>query len=295
MQHITNNWNKPGEFVTLVSFEWGGRQMHRNIYTSRSHLEVVRGRMMPNRHVDELWQKYHGDDQIVGGPHGSIGHGLIFEKHDPDVERFIEIYSMWGASDFLDSPLSLLQSPVAASWSNPNVLSANQVLQTGARLGFTGGGDCHEARAGFSCEDPDGQGSTPHSFSRHLPFRCGMTAALMPELNRQALIRALRERMTYATTGARILLEFSIGELQMGEIGDAEDVICRGNLHAVSPFAFVEIIRSGEVVCHQECDGLDYGFEWEDPEAWDGERYYYLHVVQKDGQEAWSSPIWVNR
>ncbi|MFO8037577.1 MAG: DUF3604 domain-containing protein, partial [Anaerolineales bacterium] len=288
MQDITNSWNQPGRFVTLIAFEWGGKQMHRNVYTSRSSLEMVRGKMMPNSQVSELWIRYRGDDQIVGGPHGSIGHGLLFELHDPAVERFIEVYSMWGASDFLDSPLSLMENPAAENWNNPNAVSVNTVLQSGAKLGFTGGGDCHEARAGFSCEDPNGQGVTPHSFSKHLAFRCGMTAVIAKKLIRRDIIKALRQRNTYATTGARIILDFKIGDLSMGEIGNPDRVDCYMKVHAVYPLALVEIIRSGDVIFRRECAELDFENYWTDQDKLEGEQYYYLHIVQQDGQEAWT-------
>jgi hypothetical protein len=36
-------------------------------------------------------------------------------------------------------------------------------------------------------------------------------------------------------------------------------------------------------------------FGWEDPAPLKGEKasYYYVRIVQKDGQMAWGSPIWV--
>ena len=288
MQDVTNRWNEPGRFVTLNGYEWAGKQVHRNIYTARDRLALFRGMYEPTSHLDAVWPAFHGDDQVVAGPHGSLAHGLVWEHHDPTVQRFAEIYSMWGASDRRDNPLV----PDFAR-ENPRGLSVNELLRRGARLGFTGGGDCHEGHAGFSSEDPDGQGQTPHTFAAVLYYRCGMTAATMLRLDRAELVAALRERRTYATTGARMLLQFSVSGQGMGGIAVTLSATCRGVVNAVDPIRRIEVLRDGDVVWADHPRGLDASFEWDDPRPLHGEHYYYLHVVQEDGQQAWSSPVWV--
>ncbi|QHI69395.1 CehA/McbA family metallohydrolase [Tichowtungia aerotolerans] len=288
MQDVTNRQNEKGRFVTLVGYEWAGRQVHRNVYTSRERLQLFRGMYGPQRNLNTVWNHFHGDREVVGGPHGGLAHGLKWDLHDPDVERFIEIYSMWGASDIRDNPLI----PNFAK-TNPNGLSANDLLQQGAKLGFTGGGDCHEAHPGFSSEDPNRQGQTPHAFAAVLLYRCGLTAAVMPELSRKAMIHALRERKTYATTGARMLLDFNVSGIPMGSEGSADIIRCQATVHAQDALQTVEIIRNGETVWKQDAAEFDTEIEWEDPAAPARESYFYLHVIQKDGQQAWSSPVWI--
>ncbi len=287
MQDVTNAWNQPGRFVTLVAYEWEGRERDRTVLTSHSRLPIMRGNYPPTRGLDVVWGRFHGDEQVVGGPHATLEHNPLWEHHDPDVQRFAEIYSMWGASDLHDSPL-------APRWLKPDQgVTVNDLLQRGARLGFTGGGDCHEGHVGFSPEDPERQGTIPHTFSAVICYRCGLTAALMPALDRVHLLRAIRDRRTYATTGARILLEFSVGGLAMGDEGVATDAECRATVHAEAPLRTLEIVKDGYVAWSEECSGLDAALEWRDPEPPVQEHYYYLHVVQEDGQMAWSSPIWV--
>lgn len=290
MQDITNRQNDEGRFMTLIGYEWAGRQVHRNIYTSRDRLQLFRGMYEPQCNLDTVWSYFHGDPDVVGGPHGGLAHGLKWDLHDPDVERFIEIYSMWGASDTRDNPLT----PDFAK-TNPTGLSANDLLQNGAKLGFTGGGDCHEAHPGFSSEDPERQGRIPHAFAAVLLYRCGLTAAVMPELTRKAMIHALRERQTYATTGARILLDFSVSGVPMGGEGSVKEIRCRAAIHAQNALQTVEIIRDGEAVWKQGFSELDTQIEWEDPAFPAGESYYYLHIIQQDGQQAWSSPVWITK
>jgi hypothetical protein len=120
-----------------------------------------------------------------------------------------------------------------------------------------------------------------------------MTAAVARRLERPSLLAALRERSTYATTGARILLEFTAAGLPMGAVGQGDEVVCCGAVHGEGPLALLEIVKDGKVAWHCECDDLDATIRWRDPAPPCKEHYYYLHVVQADGQMAWSSPIWI--
>ena len=292
MQDVTNAWNQPGRFVTLVGYETEGKQRDRNVYTSRSRLKLFRGRYPPTSSLDVVWGHFHGDEEVVGGVHALLAHGVSWEHwqhHDPAVERFLEIYSMWGANDFRDGPLvpDWLDEWIAQGLIKPP-MSANELLQKGVKLGFTGGGDCHQGHCGFVSETPDGQ-----VFNAYFNFRCGMTAAVMPCLDRTSLVQALRNRQTYATTGARILLDFTASGLAMGSIGSAREVECHAEVHGVEPLTRLEIIKDGRIAWSEELDELDVEIHWHDPEPTREEHYYYLHVVQADGHRAWSSPIWI--
>ena len=287
MQDVTNEWQQDGRFVTLVGYEWSGRQNDRNIFTSRGQLALFRGMYPPTSALKTVWNSFHGDAEVVGGVHAPLAHGVGWEQHDPAVERVVEIYSMWGANDDRANPLMRegdRQSPG---------MSAHELLLSGAKLGFTGGGDCHDGRVGFTAEALGGQGTAPQSLYAPLWFHCGLTAALLPDLTRRSLLHALRERATYATTGARLLLDFAIGELPMGAVGQVEQVICRFAVHGTTPLARVEIIRDGQQVWYAQPDALDCTHAWADPNPLAGEHWYYLRVTQADGEMAWSSPIWV--
>jgi hypothetical protein len=143
MQDVTNSWNQPGSFVTLVGYETEGKQRDRNVYTSRSRLKLFRGRYPPTSSLDVVWGHFHGDENVVGGVHALLAHGVAWEHwqhHDPSVERFLEIYSMWGANDFRDGPLvpDWLDEWIAQGIIKPP-MTANELLKKGAKLGFTGG------------------------------------------------------------------------------------------------------------------------------------------------------------
>ena len=176
-------------------------------------------------------------------------------------------------------------------WGNFEEL-AFSILGKGAKIGFTGGGDCHEGRCGFSVEDPEGQGKTPHTFAPGLKYRCGLTAALLPSLTRAELLQALRHRRTYATTGARILLDFSISGTPMGrDLRTESPPAIAATIHACAPVAAVDVIKNGAVVHSRRDLPQDCSLSWQDPSGDPG--WYVLRVTQTDGAKAWSSPIWV--
>ena len=285
MQDTINACNERGRFVTLIGYEWAGQHGHRCIYARGRRLELLRGMCEATSSLDTFYEHFRGNGDVVAGPHHT-GAGGWMAHHDPEIERFIEIYSMWGASDRIGAP----KAPVTAG---PSALPADRWLNAGAMLGFTGGGDCHEGRSGWSCEDPDGQGSSLHTFARALQYRSGLTAALMEELRRRELLTALRERRTYATTGARILLEFQVSGVAMGGEGPAKRARVRATVHGVTELARLEVICGGEVVHSEDVDGLDARLKWTDPNPVAERQWYYLHVIQRDGHEAWSSPVWV--
>jgi len=118
---------------------------------------------------------------------------------------------------------------------------------------------------------------------------------VIPELTRKELLAALREHRTYATTGPRILVDFAVSGTPMGV--HATEPVSQprivGAVYAVSDLARLEVIRDGEVVFTQEGGGRDAAVDWIDDAPGVGEHWYLLRSVQRDGEMAWTSPVWV--
>jgi len=207
----------------------------------------------------------------VVGPH--VAHGRYSSEYKSDVQRFYELYSLWGHFEKV----------------------AYDFLNKGAIIGVTGGGDDHEAHGGFGPEDPDGQGKTFHSFAHVGLWKGGLTAALMPRLGRKELVQALRERQTYATTGPRILVDFSVSGVPMGGEGKAgrNGPTVAATVHGTSKIARVEVIRDGQIAQSIQGDGPDLTVKWSDGAAQRGHHWYLLKVIQQDQEMAWTSPVWI--
>ena len=116
------------------------------------------------------------------------------------------------------------------------------------------------------------------------------------QLSRESIFRALYERRTYATSGARIRLSFHVADQPMGcevRADDAPEITI--DVVGTAPIERIVIKRNCRTVHVHEPDGQSAKLTWRDPDFDAGEPcLYYVHVIQADGEEAISSPVWVN-
>ena len=123
-----------------------------------------------------------------------------------------------------------------------------------------------------------------------------LIAVQAEQLTRESIFRALYDRRVYATSGARILLDFRVAGQTMGsEIrADAAPQIAI-EVVGTEPIERIEIKRDCAIVHIHEPDGELARFTWSDPDFDAGQPcFYYVRIVQTDGEEAISSPVWVN-
>jgi hypothetical protein len=146
---------------------------------------------------------------------------------------------------------------------------------------------------------------------------------LAEELDRGPVFEAVRRRRVYATTGDRIVLELTANGSPMGEEIEAQgEVSLKVRVEGTAPVDRVEIVKDlvdtfAAVRIEQDPAGAAGVFMLYDPAVPEGgerlaledmsrlrfamrdrgaagrEHSYYLRVTQADGQQAWSSPIWV--
>ena len=135
------------------------------------------------------------------------------------------------------------------------------------------------------------QASSDH-ISTHVSYCC----VVAEDFSRKGLIDAIKKRHTYAATD-NIVMDVRMGALgMMGDEVNTDkpglDVVVLGT----GPIDRVDVIRDGEVV-HSEApkDAAAARFHWDDPKPKNGTKasYYYVRMLQKNGQSAWASPIWV--
>ena len=60
-----------------------------------------------------------------------------------------------------------------------------------------------------------------------------------------------------------------------------------------APIERLELIGNGRILLARRPGGAADRFSYRDRNVPPGGRYYYLRIVQVNGQLAWSSPIWV--
>jgi hypothetical protein len=150
-------------------------------------------------------------------------------------------------------------------------------LNKGGRTGFVGSTDTHEGKP------------------------AAKTAVLARELTRPAIFEALRQRRNYAVFNARIVLDFKIDGHFMGEEIEIEGKPRIAlDVHGTDKIEEVIIVRDGAVLHSLRPGTQNVQAEYVD-EAFGGNSYYYVRVIQADKDEhgnrshAWSSPIWVKK
>ena len=154
---------------------------------------------------------------------------------------------------------------------NPMTVQAHYGLSRGHHMGFIGSSDHLATRTSYACVWSAKGGEEP-------------------------IFRAMQARRTYGAT-AKMRLVFRAGEHWMGE---------RVDVAAMPEFAYevdgefgaeldrIDVVRDGEVVRTIEGEGGnrmagtfrlegDFG-----PKTW-----VYIHALQRNGEQAWSSPIWL--
>jgi hypothetical protein len=274
----TNKYNQPGKFATIIGYEWGGRPGHRNVYFRGNKAPLYLGFEEKSNSLDKLWELLDGGDVLTIPHHSKYCTPTDWTLRNDKMQRLVEICSQWGISESGGSH------------------SVQHALSKGHRLGFIGGTDTHFGQPGHGA----------HGVNEGR----GLAAVYAHKLTREAIFDALRERHCYATTGDRILLEFKLNSLIMGQEADYSgeyrvreiSVKAEGTTRITN----AEIIRNNEVVYSHSGKGLSVNFDWEDKEpleniafkpSYDGDApfiYYYCRLTQENQQMAWSSPVWIN-
>jgi len=286
---VANDFNKDGRFVTLLGLEWTSRRFgHRNIYYPNACGPILRstpGYESELTKIYEIAREYgalvipHHSANRVMGVDWSLG-------HDPEVERLVEIYSIWGNSERPASagnprPIRTQQGEKAGQ----HVIDA---LKRGYQFGFIGGGDIHDGRPGDELHSLQ-----PEPSQYRLLYRQGIMGVWARGLSRKSVFDALWNRSCYATTNVRVFLDFRVCGAFMGQ-----QVRCDGvrpiYIRAASEVSIsrVEIVRNG--LDWRSCSPGQREFLWELEDTDKSPTWYYTRITRSDGEMAWSSPVWVN-
>lgn len=183
-------------------------------------------------------------------------------------------------------------------WRNNYQNSVRSALARGYRLGIVASGDSHDGRSGNSDWMRVRKG-----------YRNGLVAVYAPELTREAVFDGLWDRRCYGTSGPRILLDFALNQARMGQELDTDsDRSCRRiqvDVAGTAPLREIAVVRNGRAAYIRREKEEQAAFEWIDQEefaeisleGYDGRPfvYYYIRILQEDGEMVWSSPIWVTK
>lgn len=123
----------------------------------------------------------------------------------------------------------------------------------------------------------------------------GKACVFAPELTREAILAAVRARHCYGTTAAKIFLDVRVNGRLMGEkIAEpaGKSVTVEVRTRCPADIDRVEICRNNRFIYTKRADGRQCELTFVDREPLPGRSYYYVRVIQKDEEIAWSSPVW---
>lgn len=288
IQQATREYNTVDKYVTLLGYEVSlnaAKPLYgdKNIYYP--------GDTGPLLRATDIWRTEYADLNDYTETWKQAGAMMILHQHaggsdtyyDPDLVRLAEIYSIWGDSEAAEGSRPLIP---AQQRSYTGMLAAD-LLEKGWQLGFMASSDDHAGRPGRT-----------DWLRVRKAFPGGLVAAWASELTREAIWDALWNRRCYGTTGARIILEFSIDGQPMGSAIPHQPF---AQAHRISvkvcgtnELMAVEVLRGRQMIYVHSAYDAKCQFEFMDePEPGDA-NYYYVRVLQADGEMAWSSPIWVS-
>ena len=295
IREATRRYHQPGRYVTFLAYEWSGTTDlggDHNVYTSDpdmplyrcysyfnyDNLRFYRGSQPGAGHVEQLFRllgaRFRNENLMViphyGGRRGNP------EFHDPRIQRQVEIFSDHRRSE---------------DW-------ASKFLEKGYRMGIMASTDNHSGNAGFGVRrNAVSNGEKGELFSQSSPAELGtaLVAVYAPALTREAVFQGLYHRRTYATTGERIVLRFEVNGQPMGsEVRSEAAPTLVAQVHGTAPVAKIRLVRSGRIIHQTEPNALDARVELSDTSGAHKGAYYYVDVVQADGNKAISSPVWVD-
>jgi hypothetical protein len=287
IQKQTDAFHLPGTLTTMHSYE---RSLpyplgHRNCLFAKRGVWVlpkltdtdpITGKMMPTRDDTRMLYRYlHEFDGVCAAHSCATDMGTDWTTNDPVVEPIVELYQgdrmsyeKQGAPRAGYDPQSGKEPANLGGWRPKGFV--DEALHKGYKLGF--------------------QASSDH-WSTHISFMIIVTE----KTDRESLLAAVKKRHCYGATD-NIVLDVKSGRHLQGDEFEAKDAPAL-QIRAVGTGTLkkIDILRDSEVVATLPTKGTEYRGTWTDPAPQPGTHYYYVRVLQEDGEVAWGSPMWITR
>ncbi|HLJ95285.1 MAG TPA: hypothetical protein VKU02_19055 [Gemmataceae bacterium] len=285
VQKLTDAFHVPGAFTPMFSYERSVSYPHghRNCMFARRGIRTLprlappEGEKSPGGvHPDDtkmLYRYLKELDGVCASHTSATGMGTDWRDNDPAVEPVVEIYQgdrmsyeMEGAPRAGYDPKSGKEPANIAGWYPKGYI--NLALGKGYRLGF--------------------QSSSDH-WSTHISFF--MVLAERPD--RASILDAIKRRHTYGATD-NILVDLRSGpHIQGDEFQTRSAPVLSMLVRGTADLDKIDVLKDSQVVATLQPQGSRYEGTWTDPRPESGTHYYYIRVLQKDGEIAWASPMWI--
>lgn len=286
---LTEKHYAPGQFVTIHAYECSleAPYGHHNVFFRNKPGPLL---AQGDLSLPDLWNALKAGQALTIPHHtGKMPFPIFWFPHNPEFDRNIEIYSAHGLSEAYNPshPLSFEHSTFTdASYSVKGPQYVQDAWMEGLKFSTMASSDDHRAHPG-----------QPQN---------GLAAVTATGLTRDEIFDGLYNRHTYGTTGAKILLDFTINGQGMGqEVRITGAPLLRVEAHGTDAIELVEVLRysnSGnafEVIYDIHPSGPDVEWSRSDETVKEDSIYYVrlrqVGTIRNKIAMAWSSPIWVKR
>jgi hypothetical protein len=278
MKHMAEYFLDEGNYVTFLSFEWQHSSCgDKIVHYIGNDMPFLSLDMSEYDSPDKFYAAVKQTDAFIISHHPGYCldlhvPGARWDVMDTEIDRLVEIWSMHGSSEGYDERDRPLIPPYRKA-------GVRQGLTEGLRVGLVGGSDTHTARPGGSSDDVR-------------PYYGGLCAIWAKDLTRRGLYEAFMARRTYAITGARINLYFSVNNAVMGsEIPMTDKVEIKIDVLGTKVISKIEIMKDGFVHKTFNPDKRDINIVWCDELT--APALYHCRITQVDGHVAVATPVWV--
>jgi hypothetical protein len=210
--------------------------------------------------------------RALGGfasPHHIGWTGADEPGHDDLGQPLWEICSCHGCYEHVDHPLG--------QRGELREQMADVMLRRGHRFGFTASSDSH----GLLWHHGEAR--------KRDPYRTGLTGVQAHEVTRAAIMEALWARRCYATSGAKILLDVRADGQPMGsELADRDAADLAVRAYGTDTITELALIGAEGVLARSAPGAREVSLE-----ARVASTFVYARVTQRDGEMAWSSPVFL--
>ena len=291
-QKVADLFQIKGSFVAFYGYERSVEYPngHRNIFFVKRGVPILpisQGETLAWEGAERLfWYLRRNNGFSIPHTTGRTS-GTDWRDNDPKVENLVEIYQ--GMRDTYEYPGAPRPKRLWTQFLDPSKriprASSSEASSSFRRSGFVWNALAKGYKLGFIA-------SSDH-ISTHISYAFLIAEKLTPE----SLLEAVRARRAYAGTDNIILdVRFigSEGEHLMGEeFVSTTPVRIKAKIYGTDVLQQVNVIKNNELVHTIQANQSSLEFEFVDPKMMPGESYYYVRVIQKNGEMAWGSPAWV--
>ncbi len=276
---IADIFRLPGSFVPVYTYERSISYPdgHRNILSAKRGIPTLPITEAEQQHEEGAARlfAYLREHDAISIPHTSAtGMGTDWRDNDPEVEPLVEIYQGDRTSAEYEG------APRAPTAEKPY----------GQQGGFEPAGFVWNAWA-------KGYKIGVQAASDHISTHISYAATIAEDFSAEGLLDAMKKRHSYAATD-NIVLDYRMRangrEYLQGDIAEVsgrfELVV---NVIGTARIEQIDIIRDQTFLYNRQNLDQEVELTFVDSDVTPGEHYYYVRVIQKNREIAWSSPIWV--